>query len=89
MPAAMPHTSNVLRSSAASGRWRASVAANQAAICTIGPSRPMEAPVPTDSNDERLRVSVVLPLGVCFLPAFVLTTIVPVVLTLAQRALAP
>lgn len=37
----------------------------------------------------RLRVSVVLPLGVCFLPAFVLTTIVPVVLTLAQRALAP
>lgn len=37
----------------------------------------------------RLRVSVVLPLGLCFLPAFVLTTIVPVVLSLAGRALAP
>lgn len=37
----------------------------------------------------RLRVQVVLPLGLCFLPAFVLTTVVPVVLALAARVSAP
>lgn len=37
----------------------------------------------------RLRVQVVLPLGVCFLPAFVLTTVVPVVLALAGRVGSP
>lgn len=37
----------------------------------------------------RLRVQVVLPLGLCFLPAFVLTTVVPVVLALAGRVAGP
>jgi len=37
----------------------------------------------------RLRVRVVLPLGLCFLPAFVCTTVVPVVLALAGRVVAP
>ncbi len=37
---------------------------------------------------SRLRVAVVLPLGACFLPAFVLTTILPVILALAGRTLA-
>jgi len=35
----------------------------------------------------RLGVRVVLPLGLAFLPAFVLTTVVPVVLALAQQVL--
>ena len=38
---------------------------------------------------SRLRVQVVLPLGLCFLPAFVLTTVVPVVLALAARVAGP
>lgn len=37
----------------------------------------------------RLRVLVVLPLGLCFLPAFLLTTVVPVVLALAARVATP
>lgn len=37
----------------------------------------------------RLRVLVVLPLGLCFLPAFVLTTVIPVVLALAAGFAAP
>lgn len=37
----------------------------------------------------RLRVQVVLPLGLCFLPAFVLTTVIPVILALAVRVSAP
>lgn len=35
----------------------------------------------------RLRVLVVLPLGLCFLPAFVCTTVVPVVLALTRQVL--
>ncbi|GAB77025.1 Type II secretion system (T2SS), protein F [Austwickia chelonae] len=37
----------------------------------------------------RLRVRIVLPLGLCFLPAFVLTSVVPVVLALAARLSQP
>ncbi len=59
MPAAMPHTMMALRSSGATGTARASRAASQAASCTIGPSRPMEAPVPTDSSADADRTSVV------------------------------
>ncbi|MBW3084897.1 hypothetical protein KEM60_01087 [Austwickia sp. TVS 96-490-7B] len=36
-----------------------------------------------DIATARLRITVVLPLGLCFLPAFVLTSVVPIVLTLA------
>ncbi len=59
MPAAMPHTMRALRCSGAIGTTRASHAASQAAICTIGPSRPMEAPVPTDNSADAERTSVV------------------------------
>jgi pilus assembly protein TadC len=41
-----------------------------------------------DVAAARLGVRLVVPLGVAFLPAFVLTTIVPVVLALARRVLA-
>ena len=59
MPAAMPHTRIALRSSADRGNSRASQEANQAEICTIGPSLPTAAPVPTDSRADRLRTNVV------------------------------
>ena len=42
-----------------------------------------------DVAAARLGVRLVVPLGVAFLPAFVLTTIVPVVLALARQVLAP
>jgi len=42
-----------------------------------------------DVAAARLGVGLVIPLGVAFLPAFVLTTIVPVVLALARQVLAP
>ena len=42
-----------------------------------------------DVAAARLGVHLVVPLGVAFLPAFVLTTIVPVVLALARQVLAP
>lgn len=42
-----------------------------------------------DVAAARLGVRLVIPLGVAFLPAFVLTTIVPVVLALARQVLAP
>jgi len=38
---------------------RASHEVTQAASCTIGPSRPIDAPVPTDSNADSDRVMVV------------------------------
>jgi pilus assembly protein TadC len=41
-----------------------------------------------DVAAARLGVRLVIPLGVAFLPAFVLTTIVPVVLALARQVLA-
>ena len=41
-----------------------------------------------DVAAARLGVRLVVPLGVAFLPAFVLTTIVPVVLALARQVLA-
>lgn len=41
-----------------------------------------------DAAGARLGVRLVVPLGVAFLPAFVLTTIVPVVLALARQVLA-
>jgi pilus assembly protein TadC len=41
-----------------------------------------------DVAAARLGVRLVIPLGVAFLPAFVLTTIVPVVLALAREVLA-
>jgi pilus assembly protein TadC len=41
-----------------------------------------------DVAAARLGVGLVVPLGVAFLPAFVLTTIVPVVLALARQVLA-
>ncbi len=41
-----------------------------------------------DVAASRLGVRLVVPLGVAFLPAFVLTTIVPVVLALARQVLA-
>ncbi|HET8600404.1 MAG TPA: type II secretion system F family protein [Segeticoccus sp.] len=40
-----------------------------------------------DVSAARLGVRIVLPLGLAFLPAFVLTTVVPVVLALAQEVL--
>ncbi len=55
MPAAMPHTMMALRCSGAMGTRRASQADAQAASCTIGPSRPMDAPVPMDSIAETVR----------------------------------
>ncbi len=42
-----------------------------------------------DVAAARLGVRLVVPLGVAFLPAFVLTTVVPVVLALARQVLAP
>jgi hypothetical protein len=42
-----------------------------------------------DVAAARLGVRLVVPLGVAFLPAFVLTTIVPVVLALARQVLSP
>ena len=42
-----------------------------------------------DVAAARLGVRLVVPLGVAFLPAFVLTTIIPVVLALARQVLAP
>lgn len=42
-----------------------------------------------DVETERLGVRLVLPLGLTFLPAFVLTTVVPVVSSLAGDVLAP
>lgn len=42
-----------------------------------------------ETATARLRVQVVLPLGLCFLPAFLLTTVVPVVLALAAGVTAP
>lgn len=41
-----------------------------------------------DVGAARLGVRLVIPLGVAFLPAFVLTTVVPVVLALARQVLA-
>jgi len=42
-----------------------------------------------DVAAARVSVRLVLPLGVAFLPAFVLTTVVPVVLALTRQVLAP
>ncbi len=55
----MPQTRIALRSSSVIGNTRASHEANQADNCTIGPSLPIEAPVPTDISAEMLRTSVV------------------------------
>jgi hypothetical protein len=59
MPAAMPHTMIALRCSGAIGTMRASHAEDHAASCTIGPSRPIDAPVPIDSiaDSERMRLA--------------------------------
>lgn len=43
----------------------------------------------SDAAVRRLEVLVVLPLGLAFLPGFVLTTVVPLVVVLARGALAP
>jgi hypothetical protein len=59
MPAAMPQTKIAFCWSGGSGESRAIHDVNQAAICTIGPSRPIDAPVPTDSKADALRASVV------------------------------
>ncbi len=52
MPAAMPHTSRMRRCSGGALNSRGNVDAAQADTCTIGPSRPIDAPVPMDSNAE-------------------------------------
>ncbi len=57
MPAAMPQTMIALRCSGAIGTMRASQADAQAASCTIGPSRPIEAPVPIDSAADTVRTT--------------------------------
>ena len=59
MPAAMPQTMIALRSSGAIDTTRASQEVSQADNCTIGPSRPIDAPVPTDSNADTDRTMVV------------------------------
>jgi hypothetical protein len=56
MPAAMPHTMIAGRCSGRIGTMRASQAEPQADSCTIGPSRPMDAPVPIDSAADTVRI---------------------------------
>ncbi|WP_116112378.1 type II secretion system F family protein [Austwickia chelonae] len=80
-------------------RWaplvRALHLAEAAGVPPSGPLRQAAADLRVGSTHRlevataRLRVKIVLPLGLCFLPAFVLTSVVPVVLALATRLAQP
>ncbi|MNL06441.1 hypothetical protein D3C87_1270760 [compost metagenome] len=58
MPAVAPHATNSRKWRGGNSRNRPVSDENMAANCTIGPSRPMEAPDPIEKIDDRLRASV-------------------------------
>ena len=59
MPEAMPQIMMTVRCSVDSGAKCASLADSHAASWIIGPSRPIDAPLPTESSAETLRTQVV------------------------------
>lgn len=82
VPAAWQPAARALRMAATAGVPPADALAGAAEEVRRGEQQRLEVATAT------LGIRIVLPLGLVFLPAFILTTVVPIVLALAQQVLA-
>jgi len=82
VPAAWQPAARALRMAATAGVPPADALAGAADEVRRGEQQRLEVATAT------LGIRIVLPLGLAFLPAFILTTVVPIVLALAQQVLA-
>ncbi|MDQ1538542.1 MAG: hypothetical protein QOE58_2935 [Actinomycetota bacterium] len=82
VPAAWQPAARALRMAATAGVPPAEALAGAAEEVRRGEQQRLEVATAT------LGIRIVLPLGLAFLPAFILTTVVPIVLALAQQVLA-